>query len=328
VREEIEAARVRFGLARGGRVLSCYEAGRDGFWLHRFLETHGVENLVVDSASIEVSRRKRRAKTDRLDAQKLVNQLIRWDEGEKKVWAVAQVPSVEDEDARHLHRELGTLRSEQTRLVNRIKGLLAGHGVRVGVIGSEFADWLRQQRQWDGSPLPPGLGQRVLIEYDRLVLTRAQIAAVQRERKRLLKDGQTPQAKVARKLISLRAMGDNGAWTMSTELFSWRTFANRKKVGSIAGLTGTPFDSGGTAREQGIDKAGNKRVRFLAVELAWCWLRHQPNSALSRWYQQRFGAGGKRLRKIGIVALARKLLIALWRWVDQDVLPEGALLKA
>jgi len=327
VKEEIEAARHRFKLAPNCRVLSCYEAGRDGFWLHRCLLSAGVENLVVDSASIEVSRRKRRVKTDRLDAQKLVNMLIRWDEGERKVWAVVQVPSVEAEDGRHLHRELGTLKKEQTRLVNRIKGLLAGHGVRVTEIGKGFGDWLRQQRQWDGSPLPPGLGQRALIEYDRLVLTRAQIAAVQRERNRMLKSCRSRQAEVARKLTKLRAVGDSSGWTLSSELLSWRSFGNRKEVGSIAGLTGTPYDSGGSDREQGIDKAGNKRVRALAVELAWCWVRHQPNSALSQWYQRRFGGGGKRLRKIGIVALARKLLVALWRWVDQDVLPEGALLK-
>jgi transposase len=328
LKAEIEAAKRRFGLAEGCRVLSCYEAGRDGFWVHRFLTSIGVENLVVDSASIEVSRRKRRAKTDRLDARKLLSMLIRWDDGEKKVWAVVEVPSVQAEDARHLHRGLKTLKSEQTRLVNRIKGLLAGHGVRISSIGRDLPEWLREQRQWDGSPLPPGLGRRVLIEYDRLVLTRAQIAAVEKERRRLLKHSQTCDAEVARKLMKLRAIGDSGGWTISSELLSWRSFNNRKQVGSIAGLTGTPFDSGGSDREQGIDKAGNKNVRAVAVELAWCWLRHQPHSALSVWYQRRFGAGGKRLRKIGIVALARKLLIALWRWVDQDVLPEGALLKA
>jgi transposase len=295
--------------------------------LHRFLTSSGVESLVVDSASIEVSRRRRRAKTDRLDAQKLAAMLIRWDEGEKKVWAVVQVPSAADEDERQLHRELGTLKKEQSRLVNRIKGLLAGHGVRAAAVGKDFPEWLRKQRLWDGSPLPSGLGRRALIEYDRLVLTRAQITAVQRERRRLLKESRTPQAEVARKLMTLRAVGDSSGWTLSTELFSWRSFANRKQVGSIAGLTGTPFDSGTSSREQGIDKAGNKRVRALAVELAWCWLRHQPGSALSSWFQGRFGGGSKRLRKIGIVALARKLLIALWRWVDQDVLPEGALLK-
>jgi transposase len=328
VKNEIEAAKKRFGLADGCRVVSCYEAGRDGFWIDRFLQSIDVRNIVVDSASIEVSRRRRRAKTDRLDCQKLVTMLIRWDEGEKKVWSVVQVPTVEEEDARHLHRELRTLKTEQTRLVNRIKGLLAGYGVKITKIDTKFPTWLREQEQWDGSQLPNGLGRRILIEYDRLRLTRAQIVAVEKERRRLLKESKTQDAEVARKLMSLRALGDSSGWTLSTELFSWRKFSNRKQVGSIAGLTGTPFDSGGSSREQGIDKAGNKRVRALAVELAWCWLRHQPDSELSKWFNKRYGNEGKRFRKIGIVALARKLLIALWRWVDQDVLPEGALLKA
>lgn len=327
VKDEIGAAKKRFGLAEDCRVVSCYEAGRDGFWLDRFLESIGVENLVVDSASIEVSRRKRRPKTDRLDACKLVMMLIRWDEGEKKVWSVVRVPSVEAEDARELHRELRTLKDERTRVVNRIKGLLAGRGVRVATTGKGFREWLRGVRMWDGTHLPPRIGQRVLVEYDRLCFLREQIAAVEGERRRLLKESAERDAVVARKLIELRAVGPSSGWTFSSELFSWRKFSNRKEVGSIAGLNGTPFDSGSSDREQGISKAGNKRVRAVAVELAWCWLRYQPQSALSLWYEERFGGGGKRLRKIGIVALARKLLIALWRWVDQDVLPEGAVLK-
>ena len=328
VREVIEAAKERFGLCGDCRVLSCYEAGRDGFWLHRFLESIGVENQVVDSASIEVPRRKRRPKTDRLDACKLVMMLIRWDEGEDKVWSVVRVPSAEAEDARELHRELKTLRAEQTRLVNRIKGILIGKGVRVATTGKGFREWLHKVRLWDGSRLPQRVGQRVLVEYDRLCFVRQQIAAVERERHRLLKEGEGQDAIVARKLHRLRSVGVSSAWTFSSELFGWRRFSNRKEVGSISGLTGTPFNSGSSDREQGISKAGNKRVRSVAVELAWCWLRYQPQSALSQWYEERYGGGGKRLRKIGIVALARRLLIALWRWVDQDVLPEGARLKA
>jgi transposase len=325
---EIEAAKKRFRLGDRCRVVSCYEAGRDGFWLDRFLASISVRNIVVGSSSIEVPRRRRRAKTDRLDAEKLVTMLIRWDEGETGVWSVVSVPSEEAEDARHLHRERRTLQEEQTRLVNRIKGLLAGQGVRIKTIGPDLATWLRSVRLWDGSPLPRGLGQQVLIENDRLQFVRSQLAAVERERRRLLREGERRDVEVARKLTRLRAVGDSSAWTFSSELFSWRSFSNRKQVGSIAGLTGTPYDSGSVSREQGIDKAGNKRVRAVAVELAWCWLRYQPQSALSRWYEERFASGGKRLRKIGIVALARKLLIALWRWVEYDVLPEGALLKA
>jgi transposase len=325
---EIRAAKKRFGLAEGCRVLSCYEAGRDGFWVHRFLTSTGVENLVVDSASIEVSRRRRRAKTDRLDAEKLVMMLVRWDEGEKKVWGVVRVPSVEAEDARCLHRELRVLKGERTKIVNRIKGLLAVQGVRLKSTGRGFREWLGQVRLWDGSALPRRLGQQVLVEYDRLCFVRAQITAVEQERRRLLKESQKRDAAVARKLMRLRGVGEGSGWTFSSELFSWREFSNRKQVGSSAGLTGTPYDSGSSGREQGIDKAGNKRIRAVAIELAWCWLRYQPESALSRWYEERFGSGGKRMRKIGIVALARKLLIALWRWVEQDVIPEGAVLKA
>lgn len=328
VKDEIEAAKKRFGLAEDCRVVSCYEAGRDGFWLDRFLEAIGLENQVVDSASIEVPRRKRRPKTDRLDASKLVMMLIRWDEGEDKVWSVVRVPSAEAEDARELHRELKTLKDEQTRLSNRIKGVLMGKGVRVVTTGRGFREWLRGVRLWDGTPLPQRVGQRVLVEYDRLRFVQQQIAAVEGERRRLLKESEDQDAIVARKLYRLRSVGPSSAWTFSTELFSWRRFSNRKEVGSISGLTGTPFASGDSDQEQGISKAGNKRVRSVAIELAWCWLRYQPQSELSRWYETKYGGGSKRIRKIGIVALARRLLIALWRWVDQDVLPAGAVLKA
>ena len=264
---EIEAAKKRFRLGDSCRVVSCYEAGRDGFWLDRFLASISVRNIVVGSSSIEVPRRRRRAKTDRLDAEKLVTMLIRWDEGETGVWSVVSVPSEEAEDARHLHRERRTLQEEQTRLVNRIKGLLAGQGVRIKTIGPDLATWLRSVRLWDGSPLPRGLGQQILIENDRLQFVRSQLAAVERERRRLLREGERRDVEVARKLTRLRAVGDSSAWTFSSELFSWRSFSNRKQVGSIAGLTGTPYDSGSVSREQGIDKAGNKRVRAVAVEL-------------------------------------------------------------
>jgi transposase len=307
--------------------VSCYEAGRDGFWIHRFLIHLGVESIIVDSASIEVSRRSRRRKTDRLDAIKLVTMLVRWDFGEK-TWAVVQVPSVEGEDCRQLHRELKTLKKDATRHTNRIKGLLANHGVRIGKIPKDLKPWLEEQRIWDGSPLPPGVGVRILIEFDRLRFVRSQILAVEMERRRLLSEQKTKDAQVAYKLHCLGAIGVNSAWTFSTELFATRTFKNRKQVGSLVGLSPTPSDSGDTNRELGIDKAGNKWARGMAVEIAWAWLRFQPRSTLSIWYQRRFAAGSKRIRKIGIVALARKLLIALWHWTEHDVLPEGATLKA
>ena len=325
--KEISKALERFGLSPDSRVVSCYEAGRDGFWLHRFLTHVGVESIVVDSASIEVSRRSRRCKTDRLDAIKLVSMLVRWDLGEKP-WCVVQVPSVEGEDSRQLHRELKTLKKDATRHNNRIKGLLANHGIRINSIPKDLRPWLEEQRLWDSSRLPSGVGVRILLEYDRLRLIHSQILAAEKKRRRLLAECKTKDAKVAHKLQRLGAIGHNSAWVFSTELFATREFKNRKQVGSLVGLTPTPFNSGDSHREQGIDKAGNKWVRGMAVEIAWGWLRLQPHSALSIWYQRRFGAGSKRLRKIGIVALARKLLIALWHWVEHDVVPEGATLKA
>ena len=325
--KEISKALERFGLPQDSRIVSCYEAGRDGFWLHRFLIHVGVENVVVDSASIEVSRRSRRCKTDRLDAIKLVSMLVRYDFGEK-TWCVVQVPSVEGEDSRQLHRELKTLKKDSTRHINRIKGLLANHGIRIKSIPRDLKPWLEEQRLWDGSPLPHGVGVRILLEFDRLRFVRSQILAIEKERRRLLAECTTRDAQVAQKLKRLGAVGDNSAWAFSTELFATRTFNNRKQVGSLVGLTPTPFDSGESGREQGIDKAGNKWVRAMAVEIAWAWLRFQPRSELSLWYERRFGNGSKRLRKIGIVALARKLLIALWHWTEHDVLPKGATLKA
>lgn len=326
--QELRRAKERFGLPAGARVVSCYEAGRDGFWLHRLLVAEGGENLVVDAASIEVKRRRRRAKTDRLDAAKLVSMLVRWGEGERTVWSVVRVPSVEEEDARQLHRELLTLKRERTRQINRIKGLLAGQGVRMARIGPDFLEQLEALRLWDGSPLPEGLRFRLQGEYERLEFVRGQVEEVELERRRLWKESESKGVEVARRLAELKGIGINSAWLYAMELFAWREFRNRKQVGSIAGLTPTPYQSGGSWREQGIDKAGNKRVRAMAIEIAWGWLRFQPRSRLSRWYEARFGAGTSRMRRVGIVALARKLLIALWRWVDQGVLPDGAELRA
>jgi len=325
--EEFKKALKRFDLPEGARIVSCYEAGRDGFWLHRFLIHAGVESIVIDSASIEVSRRSRNRKTDRLDAIKLATMLVRWDLGEKP-WAVVQVPTVEGEDCRQIHRELKTLKKDATRHVNRIKGLLAGQGLRIGSIPKDLKKWLEEQRLWDGSRLPSGVAVRILMEHDRLSFVRSQILAVEKERRRMLAEQKTKDAQVAGKLHRLGAIGVNSAWTFSSELFATRHFDNRKQVGSLIGLTSTPFDSGETGREQGIDKAGNKWARHMAVEIAWGWLRFQPRSELSLWYQRRFGGGSKRMRKIGIVALARKLMIALWHWTEHDVLPKGATLKA
>jgi transposase len=323
---EIRRAKERFGLPETARVMSCYEAGRDGFWLHRYLMEKGIENLVVDSASIEVSRRAKRAKTDRLDLAKLLSMLVRYDSGEKKVWRVVHVPSVEAEDSRHLHRELRTLKVERTRHINRIKGLLVTQGVRLPV-GVGFLERLESVRLWDGSALPRGLRSRVEREYVCLRFVNEQIRELEAERREILRNSSDPSVEKVRQLLRLRGIGENSAWLFVMEFFGWRAFRNRREVGALAGLTPTPYQSGDEAREQGISKAGNCPIRGMAIEISWGWLRYQPDSKLSRWYQERFGRGSKRLRKIGIVALARKLLIELWRYLETGAIPEGAQLK-
>jgi len=327
LKREIERAKAVLGLEPGVRVVSCYEAGRDGFWLHRFLKSEGVESLVVDSSSIEVNRKKRRAKTDRVDLVALLDLLSRHLAGSAKpVWSVVRVPSVEDEDRRHLHRELKLAKKDRTRVSHRMKGLLSNHGLTLD-LRADLAAQLAAMRQWDGSPLPPGLRGRLdryLGEYEYFT---KRIHELESERRRILREEGGPVPEKVLQLYSLRALGINSSWMLTTEFFGWRDFRNGKQVGSMAGLTPTPFDSGTREREQGIGKDGSRWVRGGAIELAWGWLRFQPQSALSQWYVRRFGSGSKRLRKIGIVALARKLLIALWRFLETGVLPEGALLK-
>jgi transposase len=323
--QEIAKAKKRFGLPDDAPVVSCYEAGRDGFWLHRWLLTQGITNAVVDSSSIEVKRRGRRCKTDRLDASKLVSMLIRWHQGEKKVWSVVQVPSAADEDRRQLHRDLLELKAERTQHSNRIKGLLAGCGLAVANVDADFPAVLEKLRQWDGEPVPAALQQRLLREHQRWCFVDRQIKDVENERARKIRTTEDASVQKVRKLLQLRGIGVNSAWLYVMEFFGWRRIHNRKQLGSLAGLTPTPFDSGASAREQGISKAGNRRLRTMAVEIAWCWLQYQPGSALSRWYQQRFGSGNSRQRRIGIVAVARKLLVALWRYLEHDVVPVGAV---
>jgi transposase len=324
---QIQWAKQRLGLASDAPVASCYEAGRDGFWLHRFLVAHGIENLVVDSASIEVNRRQRRAKSDRIDLVALLDLLARHRAGSAKpVWSVVHVPSEADEDRRHLGRELRLLKKDRTRVSHRIKGLLANHGCTL-----DLRDDLRSQvealRAWDGATLPFGLRarlQRYLEDYGYLT---ARIRGLDAERRRILREEAGPVLDTVRQLYSLKAVGINTAWMYGTEFFGWRAFRNGKQVGGASGLTPTPYTSGKSDREQGIGKSGSRWVRGAAIEFAWGWLRFQPESALSQWYQRRFGGGSKRLRKIGIVALARKLLVALWRFLETGVIPDGALLK-
>jgi len=324
--EEIRMSKVRFGLPESAPVMSCYEAGRDGFWLHRYLIAEGVTNLIVDSASIEVNRRKRRAKTDRMDVGKLLTMLIRSAQGERKVWSVVNPPSPEEEDQRQLHRELMALKRERTHHINRIKGLLASQGVKLK-IKADFLAQLEAVRLWDGCGLGEGLHNRLVREHQRYQLLQEQIRQINKVRMEAIRSGDTPAIEQVRQLMRLKGIGANSAWLYVMEFFSWRGFRNRRELGALAGLTPTPYQSGDNSREQGISKAGNRHIRAMAIEIAWGWLRFQPDSALSQWYQRRFGHGNSRIRRIGIVALARKLLIALWQYLELGVIPEGAHLR-
>ncbi len=281
---------------------------------------------MVDSSSIQVNRRARQAKTDRMDLEKLLGQLIRYRGGDREVWSVVRVPSVEAEDNRQLHRELETLKKDRTRHINRIKSFLVGQGIRLKV-GSDFLEEIERVRKWDGSALPASLKTRLQREYQRLQLLQAQVKELEQARVEAIRHGEDESVEVVRKLLRLNGIGQNAGWLFGMEFFSWRKFNNRKEVGALAGLVPMPRQSGDSYREQGISKAGNRHVRGMAIEIAWGWLRFQPESELTKWYEERFGHGSKRIRKIGIVALARKLLIELWRYLETGAIPEGAVLK-
>ena len=326
VLDEIAQAKHRLGLPETAPVVSCYEAGREGFWLYRLLLAQGITNHVVDSSAIEVSRRQRRAKSDGLDVRKLLSMLMRYEQGERKVWHVIKVPSMEAEDQRHLHRDLETLKQERASTTTRIKGLLSSYGIRVTSM-TTLPEQLDALRLWDGSPIPPGLRRRVLRVYAHHTFLSEQIAEVEAQRRAQLQTSSDASIDKVRQLIQLKGIGINGSWLLVMEFFGWRELKHRREVGGLAGLTPTPYQSGESAREQGITKSGNRHVRWMTTELAWSWLRYQPESALSVWFRERFGGGGKRLRRIGIVAVGRKLLIALWRFLEKGVLPEGAVLK-
>ena len=317
----VSKARARCGLSAQAKVHSCYEAGRDGWWLHRWLIAQGIDNIVVDAASIEVNRRARRAKTDRLDGDKLLAMLLRHHGGER-VWSVLHEPTPQDEDARRTHRELARLMHERTAHTNRISSLLVLHNLRPRIIigGRDWAGWWASHCE----QVPPVLRVEVERESARLALVKQQIKALEAARRQALDDGKQP---LVAQLAQLRAIGPRSAWVLVKELFGWRRFANRRELAGCLGLAPTPYDSGGSQLEQGISKAGNKRARALLVELAWGWLRLQPHSALTQWFNRRFAAGGKRMRRIGIVALARRLAIALWRYLEHGEIPAGATLK-
>lgn len=327
VLEEIAHTKRRLKLPKETPVISCYEAGREAFWLHRYLVAHGIINHVVDSSSIEVKRRARRAKTDKLDLGGLLTLLARYLAGDRRAWHVVRVPSVADEDARQLHRTWEAVQQDRTRLICRLQGLLTTQGVRLPIT-SNFAAQLTVARLWDGTPVPPGLHARLRRTWAQLELLNRQLEELEAERAALPADPASTTGRYVMRLPTLRGIGPVGAWVLATEIFGWREIENARQLGGLVGLVPAPFQSGETAHDQGITRAGNKHVRRLMVQLAWSWRRYQPTSALTRWYEEKFGRSSPRLRRIGIVAVARKLLIALWRYVEHGEIPEGAIVKA
>jgi transposase len=324
---EIATAKARFGLADDTRVVSCYEAGPDGFWIHRYLTSIGVESLVVDPSSIEVNRRGRQAKTDRLDVERLLGLLLRYVSGERKALRVIRVPAEDDEHHRQLHRELLTVTHDRIRVVNRIGSLLATQGVHAPV-QSDFRRRLVALHQWDGQPLSSALRARLEREWEKVELLTTHIKGLEAERHHAVQTGGDRVATQVRQLVQLRAIGEHSAWVFVTEYFAWRQLRNRRQVSALAGLVPLPHKSGSIDFDRGISKTGNRRVRSLTIQIAWLWVRYQPTSALTQWYQRRFAGGGRRARKIGIVAVARRLLIDLWRYLDGGVVPEGAVMIA
>jgi transposase len=291
------------------------------------VERMGIENIVVDAASMDVKRRKR-AKTDRIDAEGLVRQLIRYWRGERDVWSVVRVPSEEAEDDRQMHREMEVLKRERGQHRVRIQSLLFTEGMDVEVTAGLMKQ-LDQLCRWNGKPLREGMKERIRREYERMKVAEADLATLKkRQREKLSSTQSSPSLEKIRKLKQLRAIAAGSSWVFVMELFGWRQFRNRREVAGAVGITPMPYQSGDSSREQGISRAGNRRARTMAIEIAWSWLRYQPESQLSRWYRERFGSGGPRLRRIGIVAMARKLIVALWRYVEYGTLPEGARLKA
>lgn len=311
-------------------VIVIQEAGLDGFWIHRALVAEGIESHVVDPASIAVSRRHRRAKTDRIDGEALVRTLMAWKRGEPRVCSMVCVPTPEEEDRRRLCRELKTLIGERIRHVNRLKGLFFAQGIGgYEPRNKDRRERLEALRTGDGRPLPKHLKTLALRELEVIELLNRQIEAVKAERDALLEEAPAAGSALepVRMLLELKGIGPGFAGALWSEgLF--RNFANRRQVAAYAGLAPTPWKSGTINHEQGVSKAGNPRLRAIAVEMAWLWLRHQPGSALACWYHERVRRFGPRTRKVTIVALARKLLVALWKYVTGGVVIEGARMKA
>ena len=320
VLKAIAKAKARCHLCKNAPVRSCYEAGRDGFWLHRWASAQGIANLVVDPASIEVSRRARRAKTDRLDADRLLWMLMRYHAGERRLWAIARIPSHTQEDERRVHRELGRLRQERTAHSNRIRSLLVLHNLRTEHIGG---------RTWVGwwaahaAQLQPGLRAEIERELERLSLATKQIRALETTQTHQVRDGEQPAIAM---LAQLAGIGTGSAWTLVKELFGWRQFRNRREppagwVWRRRPMQAAPVKS--SRYQQGEQQAGP----VVDGGARRSWLRFQLGSAMSTWFNQRFGSTGKRTRRIGIVGLARRLAIALWRYLEHGEIPAGARLK-
>jgi transposase len=325
----IESIRARAALKLGAspKVVSCYEAGYDGFWLHRLLMAAGITNYVFDPSSIAVDQRARRAKTDRIDGELLLRTLMAHLRGEPRVVRIVRVPSVEQEDARRASRERDRLVKEQTGHTNRIKALLRLLGMAVGYPRRrDWLNWLERQRDWQGQPVSPHLLAEVAREHARLMLVREQLAAL--EQAQTAQASAVPSAMAERRdqLQRLKALGPAFSTTLTNEVL-YKDFRNRRQVGAYCGLAPSPWQSGGIDRDQGISKAGNPRARCAAIELAWLWLRHQPDSKLTQEYRRRTLNASKRIKRVAIVALARKLIVALWRYLTTGLVPEGAMLK-
>ncbi len=309
------------------RVILCYEAGYDGFWLARFLEQCGIECLVMEPASLQVNRKARRVKTDRIDVEKLLHALIAWCRGERHVCSMVVIPSAEEEDLRRSHRERDRLIRERTAHINRIKGLLFGQGIRGINVKSRYktltpADLVTG----DGRPLPERLAREIAREIQRVALVQEQLREIERDRDL----APTPCAATERKrhqLLRLNGIGLASAAILAREVY-YRQFANRRQVGSYLGVTPSAYDSGESRRSQGISKAGNSLARSVMIQVAWFWLRHQPESELTKWFRRRTEGQSKRMRRVMIVALARKLAIALWRYLETGLIPQGANVKA
>jgi transposase len=326
----IEKVRARAAgkLGWAPRVVSCYEAGYDGFWLHRLLQAAGITNFVFDAASIAVEQRSRRAKTDRIDGELMLRTLMAYLRGEPRVVRIVRVPSVAEEDARRASRERDRLVKEQTAHSNRIKALLRLLGMAVDTPRRRnWLAWLEQQRDWQGQPLPPHLLAEVQREHARLMLVREQVAALEQAQAAQATAVPATMSERRQLLQRLKALGPAFSATLVNELF-YKDFRNRREVAAYCGLAPSPWKSGGIDLEQGISKAGNHRARLKAIELAWLWLRHQPDSALSQWFRTRTANAGKRARRIAIVALARKLIVALWRYLSTGIVPDQATMKA